>query len=73
MSFLRPSKRTHDGNELLPLVDGDRTYSELLAAIRAAKRFVYIATWGFDPDLELTRTGSGDPVLREILDRKSVV
>lgn len=67
MSFLRPSKRTHDGNELLPLVDGDRTYSELLAAIRAAKRFVYIATWGFDPDLELTRTGSGDPVLREIL------
>jgi phosphatidylserine/phosphatidylglycerophosphate/cardiolipin synthase-like enzyme len=67
VSFLRPSKRTHEGNEFRPLIDGEVAYAELAAAIRAAKRFVYIATWGFDPDLEMTRTGSGDPTIRELL------
>lgn len=67
MSFLRPTKRTHDNNEFTPLIDGETAYAELLAAIRAAKRFVYIATWGFDPDLEFTRSGSGDPTVREVL------
>jgi len=67
VSFLRPSKRTHEKNEFRPIVDGDAAYGELLAAIRAAKRFVYLATLGFEPDVELTRTGSGDPTLREVL------
>jgi phosphatidylserine/phosphatidylglycerophosphate/cardiolipin synthase-like enzyme len=67
MSFLLPSKRTHDNNELTPVIDGENVYRELLAALRAAKRFIYLATWSFDPGLELTRTGSGDPTVREIL------
>jgi phosphatidylserine/phosphatidylglycerophosphate/cardiolipin synthase-like enzyme len=67
MSFLRATKRTHANNEFSPIIDGETAYSELLAAMRAAKRFIYIASWGFDPDLELTRSGSGDPTLRELL------
>jgi phosphatidylserine/phosphatidylglycerophosphate/cardiolipin synthase-like enzyme len=67
VSFLRPSKRTHEGNEFTPIVDGESAYRELLGAIRAAKRFIYLATWSFDPGLELTRSGSGDPVLRDLL------
>ena len=67
VSFLRPSKRTHEKNEFRPIIDGDAAYGELLAAMRAAKRFIYLATLGFEPDVELTRTGSSDPTLREVL------
>ncbi len=67
MSFMRSTKRTHDKNEWRPIIDGADAYSELLTAMRAAKRFIYIATWGFDPGLELTRTVSGDPTVREVL------
>jgi phosphatidylserine/phosphatidylglycerophosphate/cardiolipin synthase-like enzyme len=67
MSFLRPTKRTHERNEWRPIIDGETAYGELLAAMRAAKRFIYIATWEFDPGLELTRTGSADPTVREVL------
>jgi phosphatidylserine/phosphatidylglycerophosphate/cardiolipin synthase-like enzyme len=71
VSYLRVTKRIHDRNEFDPLIDGETAYGELLKAMRAATRFIYIATWSIDPGLELTRTGSNDPTLREVLLEKT--
>ncbi|MCP4257819.1 MAG: hypothetical protein GY774_09875 [Planctomycetes bacterium] len=67
MKYLRPTKRIHKKNQFQPIVDGETAFKELLDAIRNAKRFIYIATWNLEPEMELTRSGSGDPTLGDVL------
>jgi phosphatidylserine/phosphatidylglycerophosphate/cardiolipin synthase-like enzyme len=47
--------RSTDGNRFEVLVDGADTFWQLLFGILNAKKFIYIATWDFEPGMELTR------------------
>ena len=47
--------RTTSGNDFRALVDGEVAFWHLLTALLNAKKFIYIATWSFEPGLELTR------------------
>lgn len=67
MGYLRRTGRTHRGNAFDPLIDGEKAYQELLAGMSAAKKYIYLATWYLDPELELTRASSANPVLRRLL------
>ncbi len=67
MSYLRRTRRTHADNVFEPLIDGEAAYGALLAALQRARKYIYLVSWYFEPDLELTRAASTNPQLREIL------
>jgi phosphatidylserine/phosphatidylglycerophosphate/cardiolipin synthase-like enzyme len=52
--FLENHRRS-DANRFEVLVDGSDTFWQLLYGILNAKKFIYIATWDFEPGMELTR------------------
>jgi phosphatidylserine/phosphatidylglycerophosphate/cardiolipin synthase-like enzyme len=43
------------GNVLLPLINGERAFASVHAAISAARKSIDIISWGFDPSMRLMR------------------
>lgn len=71
-SYLRRTSRTKKDNQFTPLIDGERTYGRLAECIKKAQKFIYLASWNTEPQMELTRSGSGaGSVLRNLLLERS--
>lgn len=66
MSYLRKTGRTHEGNVYAPAIDGQDVYAQLVSAMEAAKRYIYLTTWAFDPDVVLDPVAPS-PKMSEIL------
>jgi phosphatidylserine/phosphatidylglycerophosphate/cardiolipin synthase-like enzyme len=49
-------------NRITPLIDGERYFAELLAAIEAAQSYVYIAGWCLTPQIPLSQQSQQDQV-----------
>jgi phosphatidylserine/phosphatidylglycerophosphate/cardiolipin synthase-like enzyme len=68
--FVSPRR---EGVRVTPLIGGQETFEALANAVRQAKRYVYLASWTFEPRLRLgTDKQTWNEILKDVAERANV-